>query len=831
MNGHRMNRRTRFVIVAAMLVGVPLVGLAALGDVVINEIAWAGNAANHTDEWIELVNTSDRPIDLDGWRLTSSDGAPDFLLHGILVPLNRDHPGAGYVLLERGDDGSVPSLSARVIYSGALTDRGESLLLYDSENRLVDTANARPEGADSSFAWPSGSGSPGYRTMERVDPLLPDAPDNWATCACLADSIEADLFCGTPGRENSAYNVLPIARMEIVPRFPQPGETVRFDAAASTDANDEILSFEWDFGDGGTDDGQTASHAYAAAGEYEVVLTARDGRGGSTRLGDALSVHVLSPPLADFSVVPPDPAEPLRAGDPIVFLDESTYGPAELSERRWTFGDGETGGGERVTHEFASAGSYVVRLAIVDARGYEDDRSESITVASRIPEALFTMSPERPNDAELALFDASASADPDGEIARFYWDFDGDGTTDRITTDAQAEYTFGIGGYFTPRLIVEDDNGDRSAPSLIPIYVNARPVAQFTLSTFEPRELENVEFVDCSHDSDGTIQSWLWDLGDGDTSVQTSPVHTFRSSGARTVTLTVLDDQGASRTASATIAVINLTPIAALAVDSHDEQTGVPFAFDASGSSDPSPDGGIAGYEWDIDGDGTYDRQTSASALSESYDDDGTYRVIVRVTDDRGDTAVSEPVEVTVRNRPPSIESIHWAPEHPTDGNEVTFSVGAEDPDGEIVGWEWTLGDEATSTSSMPIHAFAQTGMYRVTLVVRDDDNAKSEAVSIEIDVGNAPPIAEFSFAETAPWTVAFNAQASRDPSPSGQIVHIAWDFGDGSACPEELSSCGGGDRATPVHEYAGPGTYPVTLVVIDDDGAIGRSLQTLTIH
>jgi len=834
MNEHRMNRCTHLIAAAATLVGVSLVGLAAPKDVAINEIAWAGNVVDHTDEWIELVNTSDGPIDLDGWRLTSSDGAPDVLLHGTLVPRDRDHPEAGYVLLERDDDGSVPSFPAGVIYTGALTDRGESLFLYDSEDRLVDTANLGSFPANPPTAWPSGTGAwsetPPH-TMERVDPLLPDGPENWATCACRADSIEADLFCGTPGRENSAYNVPPTAHMEIVPRFPQPRETVWFDAAASTDENDEIVSFQWDFGDGSTDDGQTASHVYAVVGEYKVVLTARDGKGGSTRVGDTLLVRVLSPPLADFSVVHPDPAEPLRAGDPVVFLDESAYGPGGLTERRWSFGDGTIGQGERVTHEFASAGSYVVRLAIIDARGYEAERSESVAVASRTPEARFTISPERPNDGEPALFDASASGDPDGEIASFHWDFDGDGITDQVTTDAKTEHAFEIDGYHAPQLIVEDIDGDRSDPRSTSIYVNARPVAQFTVSTFEPRELEDVEFVDCSHDKDGAIRGWLWDFDDGDTSVQTSAVHAFRSSGTRTITLTVFDDQSASRTASATITVINLPPVAEVAVDSCDKETGVPFAFDASGSFDPSPCGGIVGYDWDIDGDGAYDRRTTTSALSESYDDDGTHRVTVRVTDDRGGTAVSEAVEVTVRNRPPCIESIHWAPEHPTDGIEVTFSVKAEDPDGVIVGWEWILGEEAAATSAAPIHAFAQVGANQVTLVVRDDDNARSQPARVAIDVANSPPIAEFSFAETAPWTVTFDAQAARDPSPGGQIVHIAWDFGDGSTCPGELSSCGDGDRATPIHHYAGPGIYAVTLVVIDDDGAIGRSRQTLTIH
>lgn len=833
-----MTRRTGTATLTAIVFCVTLALVATPVDVLsrdlaINEIAWGGGA-DYTGEWIELVNTSDAAIRLDGWRLASSDGAPNVLLGGILGPRSKDDEGAGYYLAERHDDGSVPSLPADVIYSGALTDQGETLYLYDPEGLLVDSANLSSIAESASVGWPAGTASRAgiaSCSMERVDPLRSDTPENWATSTTRQGTGDPAFPCGTPKTENSAYNVLPSASMVIDPRFPQPGDLVHFDATSSTDLNDQIVSFAWDFGDGSTADGQTASHTFAAAGEYEIVLTARDSKGDSTNAVHALPVYTPATPVADFSILPQTVGAPLRAGDIVRFQDESSHGPAEITERRWEFDDGAIAEGECVPHEYASAGTYVVRLAVVDAQGSPAERSETVAVVSRAPTADFIVVTDHPSEGESTAFDASASSDSDGEVASFLWDFEGDGTTDMVTGEPRVEHTFEASGHFAPELIVEDADGDRSAPHGASIYINARPVTQFTLSTFEPEELEPVEFVDRSHDIDGTIRAWLWEFGDGETSVQTSPVHAFEESGPYTVTLTAVDDQSASRTVSAAIEVGNLLPVASFTVSpSEDQETGVPFLFDAEASTDPSPTGSIVSYEWDIDGDGVYDHETTSPAFSHSYSEDGAYAVILRITDDRGGAAESAPTEITVRNRPPSVRTIRWTPERPTDGEDVVFSADATDPDGEIVAWDWTLGDEATSSSSDAEHAFLHNKVYRISLTVRDDDGAESEPLSVDVEVANALPRAVFSFAATAPGTVTFSAHTAVDPSPHGRIVHIAWDFGDGTACPEAPSSCGSPDRLAPVHHFARPGAYHVTLVVIDDDGGIGRSTQTLTI-
>ncbi len=108
---------------------------ADIPSVIINEIAWMGTTASANDEWIELYNNSDIPINLEGWMLIAEDGAPkDIKLTGSVL-------AEDFYLLERTDDNSVPNIAADLIYTGALGNNGEVLKLYDNLGNLIDEAN------------------------------------------------------------------------------------------------------------------------------------------------------------------------------------------------------------------------------------------------------------------------------------------------------------------------------------------------------------------------------------------------------------------------------------------------------------------------------------------------------------------------------------------------------------------------------------------------------------------------------------------------------------------------------------------------------------------
>ncbi len=134
--------------------------------VIISEVAWAGTSASAADEWVELYNTTDQPIDLAGWRLVAADGAPNIALRGVI-------PAHGFFLLERTDDTTVADIAADQIYTGALGNAGESLTLYGPRGEIVDTANA--DGG----AWPAGDAA-SHASMERIG-TAPDSAAAWGT--------------------------------------------------------------------------------------------------------------------------------------------------------------------------------------------------------------------------------------------------------------------------------------------------------------------------------------------------------------------------------------------------------------------------------------------------------------------------------------------------------------------------------------------------------------------------------------------------------------------------------------------------------------------------
>lgn len=282
--------------------------------------------------------------------------------------------------------------------------------------------------------------------------------------------------------------------------------------------------------------------------------------------------------------------------------------------------------------------------------------------------------------------------------------------------------------------------------------------------------------------------------------------------------LTVADCHGATDEYSQTISVANVAPTAAFSRSPEESKTHDAITFDASASFDP--DGEVIEFAWDFDEDGVFEESTASAQIARSFADDGTYTVALRITDDDGASAKVTRV-ITILNRPPQA-AFALEPEEPTDLDTIRFNDVSLDADGEIVRWLWEFGDGETSNVQTPSHRYADDGEYVVRLTVVDDDRVKASSTQ-EILVGNAPPVADFSFTPKEPTVddlIQFT-DLSQDPSPTGYIVFWGWDFGDGT----ELVG-----RPNPIHQFSKPGTYIVVLAVIDEDGAIDRVAQEITV-
>ncbi len=180
-------------------------------------------------------------------------------------------------------------------------------------------------------------------------------------------------------------------------------------------------------------------------------------------------------------------------------------------------------------------------------------------LANQPPVAQFTFAPAEPLVNQWITFDATSAYDPDGRIVSYAWSF-GDGAT---ATGSRVTKRYGAPGTYTVTLTVTDDRGAQGTASReVRVRApNQPPVASFTFTPTNPNPGETVRFdASASHDPDGSIVSYAWDFGDGNSGSGVSVTHVYGAAGTYTVTLTVTDDLGATGTTRRTIQVGPLPP-------------------------------------------------------------------------------------------------------------------------------------------------------------------------------------------------------------------------------------------------------------------------------
>ena len=295
--------------------------------------------------------------------------------------------------------------------------------------------------------------------------------------------------------------------------------TVSVDATASYDPDGVALTYAWNFGDATTGVGKTATHTYAAAGDYLITLVVTD----VDMLTDSASASVTAvkpvPPVAAFMATPTYLS---------VAVDASgSYDPdGTIKSYAWTFGDGGVATGKTATHSYAADGTYTITLTVTDMQDLTATKTEPVTVKHQLipPVALFTATP----NLMTVSVDASASYDPDaalwGPIASYSWDF-GDMTTGSGKTTT---HTYSAEGLYMINLVVTD--ADLLTASATPKEVSAvqpdlPPTASFTAT---PSGLTVNVDASLSGDDKGIV-SYTWAWGDGviETVYTANAMHTY----------------------------------------------------------------------------------------------------------------------------------------------------------------------------------------------------------------------------------------------------------------------------------------------------------------
>jgi hypothetical protein len=299
-------------------------------------------------------------------------------------------------------------------------------------------------------------------------------------------------------------------------------------------------------------------------------------------------------------------------------------------------------------------GAHTFTVRVTDAHTRSTQASTTVKVTAP-PTTNLTAMPADPQSGETITLD-SASADAGGSVVQHEWDLDGNGTYERSTDAVRTlETKFATPGAHTVGVRVTDNDGATSTQSLVITVRTLPPMATFTVSPAPPVVGSTATLSALgSLDLDGRIARYEWDLdGDGtyETNGASAPTvqHVFTAAGPIAVRLRVTDDSGAQ--AEKTVSVSpNRAPVAAVTAAPNPVVAGRPVTFDAGGSLDP--DGTVARFQWDLDGDGIFELDTATTpTTARAYPNAGAVTVRVRVTDDAGTPAMGT-VEVVVRPVP-----------------------------------------------------------------------------------------------------------------------------------------------------------------------------------
>ncbi|MBA3262975.1 MAG: PKD domain-containing protein [Thermoleophilaceae bacterium] len=362
----------------------------------------------------------------------------------------------------------------------------------------------------------------------------------------------------------------------------------------------------------------------------------------------------------------------------------------------------------------------------------------------------------------------------------------------------------------------------------VQVVLAAPPQPSFTVTGPAGNECGVYTFTSTSTDPDNDIESIDWTLG-GATATGSPTQATFGTPGARLITMTATDGSAGDPDAGPetvpaipqTVSVVNAgVPTAAIGTaPANPVQPGATVTVSAAGSTDQG-NGSIAKYEFDLNGDNTFETNNGTSTATTSFaaGDPASHTVRVRVTDNCGatDTAVTS---VLVQNTPPTA-SFTFAPSPAAIGRSVTFDASGSSAD--TTKYEWSFDGDATfevdgGATATTTHTFTTSGSYLVYLRVTDAEGATN--ITNRLVRVNAKPIASFSYAPIAPLIgeqVTFNGTTSSDPD--GSITKYEWDL-DGNGSYETLG-------ATPTHTYTSAATVNVKLRVTDGDNTVSNVLE-----
>ena len=531
----------------------------------------------------------------------------------------------------------------------------------------------------------------------------------------------------------------------------------------SDSSSGNILSWQWNFGDGHMSTLKNPSHQYALPGIYLVCLTAYGANPNCYSVKcDTISIPTNPSCQAYFSAKP-DSAN----GAYFQNLSAGNY-----TSLQWDFGDNTLSTQNNPYHQYSQAGAYYVCLTVQDSiHACSDTYCQMVQVVSISNTCSAYFANQMLSPGTLQFYDLSQ-----GNISNWQWDF-GDG---QYAYTQYPSHTFAHSGYYTVCLNVYDSMQTCSAQYCDSVFVLGSPACHAAFQYAPDSTLNSIHFLNYSQGG----SMYYWNFGDGITSTHFDPHHVYAQAGQYQVCLVVMDSaKNCTDSICQIVSVIN--PISCKAYFYASVLGGGSVLF-----SNYSTGIGFSS-QWNF-GDGHVDHTTNPS---HTYNQAGTYYVCLTIIDSVHNCIDTYCNSIYIPGPPSCHAAFQYMPDSTLNSiHFLNYSQG-----GSL--YYWNFGDGITSTHFDPHHVYAQAGQYLVCLMVMDSAKTCTDSVCQVVTVINPIACKAYFYA-----SVLGGGKVLFSNYSAGIGFSSHWSFGDGHV-----------DHTTnPSHTYNQAGTYYVCLTIID---------------
>jgi PKD repeat protein len=601
-----------------------------------------------------------------------------------------------------------------------------------------------------SFGWQFGDGGTS---------ALPNPVHTYTTDGTYTVTLTASNGCGTMTSTQVVTIVTPpLANFTAVNRLGCTPLTVQFTNASSANAT----QFLWQFPGGvpATSTEANPTVVYNTPGQYDVSLQASNSAGSPT-VTQTGYITVTTVPQSVFTAT--------VQGTLATMTNQSTGATAYT----WNFGDGSpTNNQVAPTHTYANDGTYTVTLTASNNCGTTTS-TQTVTITTP-PAAGFTVGMQQGCAPLTVQFTNTSSAN----ATTFEWEFPGGSPA--TSTLANPVVIYSLPGTYSATLVASNGVGENTSTQTDIVTVGQAPQAAFTYSVSGTV----VIFV---QESAGAT-SYQWAFGDGSTSTDAAPTHTYTTDGTYTVTLKATNACGTVEYVQ--VVTIVTPPFANFLPTSASGCAELTVQYQNMSSANTTS------VVWSFPG-GTPSTSTEQNPVV-VYTTPGLYSASLTATNAAGSISVNRTDFINVSGLPIPDFQIQTA------GTSVVLTNTSTD----ATSYLWNFGDGTISNEANPIHNYGTTGTYPITLVVTNacGTNTLEQTVVIE----GAPPISNFNVQEKQPVGCAPLTLHFLDNSVGGPATW-AWTFEGGQPATS--------NEQNPTVTYSQAGTYGVSLTTTNAFG------------